>query len=244
MVLSQRPATPGMRSIIVAPTYNEIENLAEFLTQVRQAAPGIHVLVADDNSPDGTGELADEFAARYPGEVFVLHRESKEGLGRAYLAGFREAIARGYDYIVQMDVDLSHDPGYLPRMFERIERCDLVLGSRYTRGVNVVNWDLKRLILSKLANRYTQIVTGLATTDATGGFKCWRRETLEGIDLDGIHSNGYVFQIEMTYRAVKKGYRVEELPIIFYERNMGRSKMNTRIIVEALWRVWKIRFHL
>ena len=233
-----------MRSIIVAPTYNEIENLAEFFAKVRQAMPGIHVLIVDDNSPDGTGDLADELVASHPGEAFVLHRDAKQGLGRAYLAGFREAIARGYDYIVQMDVDLSHDPAYLPEMFERIEHCDLVLGSRYTRGVNVVNWDLKRLILSKMANRYTQIVTGLATTDATGGFKCWRRETLEGIDLDGIHSNGYVFQIEMTYRAVKKGYRVEELPIIFYERNMGRSKMNTRIIAEALWRVWKIRFHL
>jgi len=233
-----------MPSIIVAPTYNEVENLAEFLAKVREAVPGIHVLIVDDNSPDGTGDLAGKFARESPETISVLHREGKQGLGRAYVAGFQTAIERGYDFIVQMDVDLSHDPAYLPEMLRRIEHCDLVLGSRYVRGVNVVNWDLKRLILSKMANRYTQIVTGLSNTDATGGFKCWRRETLEAIGLDGIYSNGYVFQIEMTYRAVKKGFRVEEFPIIFYERNLGRSKMHPRIILEALWRVWVMRFHI
>ncbi len=231
-----------MKTVVVTPTYNERGNIKEFVARVRQAVPGIHILIVDDNSPDGTGRIADRLAELHPGEVHVLHRERKQGLGRAYVAGFERALASGYDILVQMDADLSHDPAFLPAMLRRIENCDLVLGSRYTRGVAVVNWDLKRLILSKSANRYVQIVAGIPATDATGGFKCWRRETLEAIGLSEVFSNGYMFQIEMTTKAIKMGFRVEEEPIVFYERNLGRSKMDLPIICEALWRVWKLRF--
>jgi dolichol-phosphate mannosyltransferase len=230
-----------MRSIVVTPTYNERENIEEFVQRVRHHAPGTHILIVDDSSPDGTGEVADGFTRQYPDEVFVLHRAEKQGLGRAYVAGFRQVIERGYEIIAQMDADLSHDPVYLPAMLEKIAECDLVLGSRYTRGINVVNWDLKRLILSKAANRYVQLVTGMAATDATGGFKCWRREALSSIGLNSIVSNGYVFQVETTFRAMQGGFRVQEIPIIFYERNLGKSKMDLRIIFEALWNVWKLR---
>jgi len=231
-----------MKTVVVTPTYNERGNIEEFVTRVRQAVPGIHILIVDDNSPDGTGRIADHLAELHPGEIRVLHRERKQGLGRAYVAGFELALASGYDILVQMDADLSHDPSFLPAMLRRIENCDLVLGSRYTRGVAVVNWDLKRLILSKSANRYVRIVAGIPATDATGGFKCWRRETLEAIGLSDVFSNGYMFQIEMTTKAIKMGFRVEEEPIVFYERNLGRSKMDLLIICEALWSVWKLRF--
>lgn len=230
-----------MRAIVVTPTYNESENIEEFISQLRKAAPDVHVLIVDDNSPDGTGEIADRLSREFPEQITVLHRERKEGLGRAYIAGFRYVMDKGYDVIIQMDADLSHDPVYVPKMLERIRNCDVVLGSRYTKGINVVNWDLKRLILSKTANRYVQIVTGIKATDATGGFKCWRREALEAISLADVLSNGYVFQIEMTCKAIWKGLRVEEEPIIFYERNLGASKMEFRIISEALWRVWSLR---
>lgn len=230
-----------MRTVVVTPTYNERENLEEFVARLRESAPGAHLLVVDDNSPDGTGELADELSRRYPGEIAVLHRARKEGLGRAYVAGFRHALAAPYDVIVQMDADLSHDPRYVPSMLERIERADLVLGSRYVRGIAVVHWDFKRLILSKMATRYVQLVTGMPFTDATGGFKCWRREALEAIDLDGLFSNGYLFQIETTYKAWRRGLRIVEVPIIFYERNLGRSKMDMRIILEAVWGVLRLR---
>lgn len=230
-----------MRTVVVTPTYNERENLGEFVARLRESAPGAHLLVVDDNSPDGTGELADELSRRYPGEIAVLHRARKEGLGRAYVAGFRHALAGPYDVIVQMDADLSHDPHYVPSMLERIERADLVLGSRYVRGIAVVHWDFKRLILSKMATRYVQLVTGMPFTDATGGFKCWRREALEAIDLDGLFSNGYLFQIETTYKAWRRGLRIVEVPIIFYERNLGRSKMDMRIILEAVWGVLRLR---
>ena len=230
-----------MRGIVVTPTYNEHENIEELVAKVRQHAPGLHILIVDDNSPDGTGGIADRLVAEHPGDVFVLHRERKEGLGRAYVAGFREALSRGYEVIVQMDADLSHDPSFLPTMLEKIEECDLVLGSRYVRGINVVNWDFKRLILSKMASRYVRIITGMPCSDATGGFKCWRRATLEAVGLDRIFSNGYVFQVETTYKVHRQGARIEEVPIIFYERNLGRSKMDLRVILEALWGVWRIR---
>jgi dolichol-phosphate mannosyltransferase len=230
-----------LRVVIVTPTYNERDNIEEFVRRVRQAVPGAHILIVDDNSPDGTGEVAERLAQQHPGQVMALHRERKEGLGRAYVAGFRSVLDEGYDIIVQMDADLSHDPAFLPEMLERIEHFDLVLGSRYVRGINVVNWDFKRLILSKLASRYVRLITGLPATDATGGFKCWRRETLEAIELGDIFSNGYVFQVETTFMAHRKGMRIGEQPIIFYERNLGRSKMDLRIILEALWGVWKIR---
>lgn len=230
-----------MPPIIVTPTYNERRNIEELVTKVRQAVPGARILVVDDNSPDGTGEIADRLAGAHPGEVFVLHRPRKEGLGRAYVAGFRWALEKGYDPIIQMDADLSHDPVYLPAMLERIQHCDLVLGSRYTRGINVVNWDFKRLILSKMASRYVRIITGMPFTDATGGFKCWRRRALESISLDDVFSNGYLFQIEMTYKAYRRRLRIEEIPIIFYERNLGDSKMDLPVIVEALWGVIRLR---
>lgn len=231
-----------MRTIVVSPTYNERENIEEFVSSVRRAVPGVHILIVDDNSPDGTGEIADRLAGRYPGEMFVLHRERKQGLGRAYVAGFQRALEEGYELVVQMDADLSHDPSLLPAMLEEIRSCDLVLGSRYLHGIAVVNWDFKRLILSKLATRYVQVVTGMRCTDATGGFKCWRRETLEAVDLEQVFSNGYVFQVEMTYKALQQGFRMVEVPIVFYERKLGRSKMDAGIIVEALWGVWRLRF--
>lgn len=230
-----------MRTVVVSPTYNERENLEEFVARLRESASGAHLLVVDDNSPGGTGELADESSRRYPGEIAVLHRTRKEGLGRAYVAGFRHALAAPHDVVVQMDADLSHGPRYVPSMLERIERADLVLGSRYVRGIAVVHWDFKRLILSKMATRYVQLVTRMPFTDATGGFKCWRREALEAIDLDGLFSNGYLFQIETTYKAWRRGLRIVEVPIIFYERNLGRSKMDMRIILEAVWGVLRLR---
>jgi dolichol-phosphate mannosyltransferase len=231
-----------VQSIVVTPTYNESENIAEFVRRVRQSVPGLHILIVDDNSPDGTGDIGDGLAREHPGEVFMLHRERKLGLGRAYVAGFGHVLEKGYDIVVQMDADLSHDPSSLPVMLERIQHCDLVLGSRYMHGIAVVNWDFKRLMLSRMATRYVRLITGMRCTDATGGFKCWRRRTLEAIDLDDVFSNGYVFQVEMTYKAFQKGFRVAEVPIVFYERNLGKSKMDSRIILEALWGVWKLRF--
>ena len=232
-----------MKAIVVVPTYNERENIENVITSV-QAQPGnIDVLVVDDNSPDGTGDLAEEIATRTPGKVSVLHRNRKEGLGPAYLAGFQHVLAQmDHDLIMQMDADLSHDPAYLPRFVKAAESYDLILGSRYVKGISVVNWDFKRLLLSKTASRYVRFVTGLPYTDLTGGFKCWRRKTLEGIGLRHVSARGYIFQTEMTYRAYRKGFRVGEIPIIFYERNLGRSKISGPIIVEALFRVGLLRF--
>jgi dolichol-phosphate mannosyltransferase len=232
-----------MKSIVVVPTYNERENI-ENLVRLLRAQPGnTDVLVVDDHSPDGTGDVAEKLAADWPGNVFVLHRNRKEGLGPAYVAGFQHILAQtDHDLIMQMDADLSHDPAYLPAFVEAAADYDLVLGSRYTKGISVVNWDFKRLILSKTASRYVRIVTGLPFTDLTGGFKCWRRRTLELIRLGEVSARGYVFQTEMTYRAYKMGFRVGEIPIIFYERNLGRSKISGRIIIEALLRVGLLRF--
>lgn len=232
-----------MKAIVVVPTYNERENIENLIASV-QAQPGnIDVLVVDDNSPDGTGDLAEEIAARNPGKVSVLHRNRKEGLGPAYLAGFQHVLAQmDHDLIMQMDADLSHDPAYLPKFVKAAESYDLILGSRYVKGISVVNWDFKRLLLSKTASRYVRLVTGLPYTDLTGGFKCWRRKTLEGIGLRHVSARGYIFQTEMTYRAYRKGFRVGEIPIIFYERNLGRSKISGPIIVEALFRVGLLRF--
>jgi dolichol-phosphate mannosyltransferase len=230
-----------MRAVVVVPTYNERESLPLFVEKLRQSAGGVDVLIVDDNSPDGTGQLAEELSRQSGGRMQVLHRERKEGLGRAYVAGFRRALDMGYDIILQMDADLSHDPCYIPAFLERIRDCDLVLGSRYVQGICVVNWDFKRLLLSKGATRYVQIITGMPFTDATGGFKCWRADALRSIGLENVFSNGYLFQVEMTYRAFRKGRRIAEIPIIFYERNLGRSKMHWRIIWEALWGVIRLR---
>jgi dolichol-phosphate mannosyltransferase len=230
-----------MRAIVVVPTYNERENLRQLVEKIQEHAASLDILIVDDNSPDGTGDLAEQIGRELPQKLFVLHREKKEGLGRAYVAGFSHALRMDYEVILQMDADLSHDPSYLPQFLDRIGDYDLVLGSRYVHGINVVNWDFKRLILSKMATKYVQLITGMPFTDATGGFKCWRRRTLEAVGLDEVFSNGYLFQIEMTYKTFRRGLKVGEVPIIFFERNLGRSKMSWNIIWEALWGVLKLR---
>lgn len=231
-----------MRCLVVVPTYNEHDNLQGIVASIFEHAPAVHILVVDDNSPDGTGELADELSRAQPDRVFVLHRAGKEGLGKAYIDGFKYALARDYDLIIQMDADFSHDPKYLPIFFEAIQTNDLVIGSRYVNGISVVNWDLKRLILSKAASFYVRLITRMPIADTTAGFKCWRREALEAVDLDRVVSNGYVFLAEMTYRAFRKGMRIKEVPIVFVERRLGRSKMSGNIMVEGLWNVLRIRF--
>ena len=233
-----RPAAE--RALVVIPTYNERINLPLIVPQILQQDPRLEVLVVDDNSPDGTGKLADELAAANP-RSHVRHRPGKAGLGKAYLAGFRWALNQGYDLVFEMDADFSHDPKFLPDFLRAIEHADLVLGSRYAAGVNVINWPISRLLLSLGANQYARWVTGLPLSDCTGGFKCFRRKVLEAIDLDRVRSNGYSFQIEMSFRAWKKGFRLLEIPIVFTDRVEGQSKMNKRIVREAIWMVWWLR---
>lgn len=230
------------RTLVIIPTYDERENLPRLLPAVLDQDPGIEVLVVDDASPDGTGALAEEFAAENP-RVHVLHREGKLGLGTAYIAGFHWGIERNYDFIMEMDADFSHDPAHLPTFLDAIQNFDVVLGSRYLHGrVTVVNWPIARLLLSFFANVYARWVTGLPLADATGGFKCFRTEVLRAIELDRVESNGYAFQIEMSFRAWKKGYRLGEIPIMFVDRDVGESKMSGHIVREAVWRVWRLRF--
>ena len=229
------------QGIVVLPTYNERDSLPLVIARIRDIVPGLHILVVDDNSPDGTGVLADEIAAAHPGIVFTLHRACKAGLGAAYAAGFQYAIERGYDVILQMDADLSHRPEYLPEFLTAIQQCDVVIGSRYVNGINVVGWDFRRLLLSKLASLYVRVIAGLPVTDATGGFKCWRRRALIAVDLASVFSNGYLFQIETTYKAFRSGCAIQECPIVFYERSLGRSKLDRRIIVEAVFGVIRLR---
>jgi dolichol-phosphate mannosyltransferase len=230
-----------MRSIVIVPTYNERANLQELVDKIRQYAPDLHVLIVDDNSPDGTGTLADELHQKHPDRISVLHREKKEGLGKAYVDGFRQVLKQDYECILQMDADLSHDPAHLPRFLEQIQNHDLVVGSRYLQGISVVNWDLKRLIMSKLATNYVRFVTRMPFTDTTSGFKCWRREALEAIDFETTFSSGYVFLVEMKYKAFRKGFRVTEVPIIFVERKSGNSKLDWGVIREAIWGVLRLR---
>ena len=224
------------RALVCVPTYNEAENLPRIVPAILAQDPRLDVLVIDDGSPDGTGQLADGMAAAEP-RIHVLHRTAKEGLGKAYLAGFRWALAHDYAYIFEMDADFSHDPKYLPEFLRAIAEADLVLGSRYARGVNVINWPMSRLLLSFFANKYVRWVTRLPLTDATGGFKCFRRQVLEAIDLDDVRSNGYAFQIEMSFRAWRRKFRLREIPIVFVDRLEGQSKMNKRIVREAIWMV-------
>jgi dolichol-phosphate mannosyltransferase len=231
-----------VNAIVVIPTYNERQNIPVLVAGIQKAVPELHILVVDDNSPDGTGQAVLDLAAGQNGKISLLSRPSKDGLAQAYSAGFKEVLRRGYDLILQMDADLSHDPVYLSEFLQQIASFDLLLGSRYMRGVNVVNWDFKRLILSKMASVYVRWVTRMPFSDLTGGFKCWKRETLEKIDLDQIFSNGYLFQIEMTWKAYRKGARIGEIPIIFYEREIGRSKINSKIILEAIWGVLTLPF--
>jgi dolichol-phosphate mannosyltransferase len=233
--------TPVMNSLVVVPTYNEVDNLPGIVESILEHAPQTHILIVDDNSPDGTGALADQLSQARPEQVFVLHRARKEGLGQAYVEGFGFALERGYGVIVQMDADFSHDPKYLPAFFEAIETNDLVIGSRYVNGISVVNWDLKRLILSKAASFYVRLITRMPIADTTTGFKCWRREALEAIGLDQLFSNGYVFLAEMSYRAYRKGMRIKEVPIIFVERRLGRSKMSGGIMIEGVLSVLRMR---
>jgi dolichol-phosphate mannosyltransferase len=228
------------RSLIIFPTYNEKENIEKIVRAVLTKDPGINVLIVDDNSPDGTGEIADRLAVENP-RIYVEHRTNKAGLGTAYIHGFRWALENNFDYIFEMDADFSHSPDYLPDFLEAIKDNDLVLGSRYISGVNVINWPMSRLMLSYFANVYSRLVTGIPIRDATGGFKCFRRVVLEAINLDAVKSNGYTFQIEITMRAYVKKFRIKEIPIIFTDREHGTSKMSKKIVREAIWMVWWLR---
>ena len=230
----------GDKVLIIIPTYNERQNIALLLPQVRASVPAAHVLVVDDSSPDGTSQCVKEMARSMAG-VFVLDRPKKEGLGRAYIGGFAWALARGYEYIFEMDADFSHDPKYLPDFLAAIAENDLVIGSRYISGVNVVNWPMSRLLLSYFGNVGARLVSGIPIRDCTGGFKCFRRGVLESIRLDRIGSSGYSFQVEMNYHVWRKGYRIREIPIVFTDRRRGESKMSTKIVREALVLLWKLR---
>lgn len=230
-----------MKALVVVPTYNERENIGELIPLILETDERFDVLVVDDASPDGTGEIADQLARTVP-RVHVIHREGKLGLGSAYRTGFRYALERDYDLVFEMDADFSHDPGSLPEFLRAIEDVDLVIGSRYVNGVTVVNWPMGRLLLSYMANRYTRLITGLPLSDSTAGFKCFRRRVLEAIDLDRVRSDGYSFQIEMNFKTWKKGFRIREIPIVFSDRRVGISKMSRPIIREAALMVWRLRF--
>jgi len=229
-----------LKAMVVVPTYNERDNIERLVADILAQDEGIEVLVVDDDSPDGTGEIVDRMAAGNP-RLHALHRPGKLGLGSAYCDGFRLALDKGAEYIVEMDADFSHDPAMLPVFFERMKDFDLVIGSRYLNGVSVVNWPLRRLMLSYFANVYTRFITGLKISDCTGGFKCFRRTVLESIDLSRIKSDGYSFQIEMNYRCVENGFRIGEIPIIFVDRHAGSSKMSRKIVREAVFIVWKLK---
>lgn len=229
------------RALVIIPTYNEAANIGQLIPKVLEQDPRIEVLVVDDNSPDGTGDLVEALSRSDP-RVHLLRRPAKGGLGTAYIAGFRWALERNYDYIFEMDADFSHDPKHLPEFLRAIQDADLVLGSRYLKGrVTVVNWPMGRLLLSYFANVYARRVTGLKVFDATGGFKCFRRKVLEKIDLNSVRSNGYAFQIEMSFRAARLGFRIVEIPIVFVDRTDGTSKMSGAIVREAIWMVWWLR---
>lgn len=229
------------RALVIVPTYNEAANIGQLIPRVLEQDSRIEVLVVDDNSPDGTADLVEAIARTEP-RVHLLRRPGKTGLGTAYLTGFRWALDRGYDYIFEMDADLSHDPKHLADFLAAIQNADLVLGSRYLRGrVTVVNWPMGRLLLSYFANVYARLVTGLKVFDTTSGFKCFRRRVLESIDLSSVRSNGYAFQIEMTFRAARLGFRIVEIPIVFVDRTDGTSKMSGAIVREAIWMVWWLR---
>jgi dolichol-phosphate mannosyltransferase len=233
----------GEKTVIVIPTYNEAGNLPLMAAELwALAIAGLEVLVVDDDSPDGTGEVADDLVARRPGEMHVLHRQDRRGLGTAYIEGFSWALDAGAELVIQMDADFSHSPLYIPRMLEEIQSCDVVVGSRYVGGGELdERWGLGRYLLSWWANSvYTRLILGTQTKDATAGFKCWRADTLRGIGLDRIHSNGYIFQVEMSYVAEKLGYRIVEIPIFFEDRRIGHSKMTAPVKFEAAWRVWEV----
>ncbi len=226
-------------TLIIVPTYNERENLPRIVQRLLSLPVNVDLLVVDGNSSDGTGKMADELGAKHP-EIHVLHESKKSGLGRAYLAGFKWALGRQYEFIFEMDGDISHNPDDIPMFLAaaKDQSADLVLGSRYTGGVRVLNWPLKRLLLSRLAGVYVWLITGMPFTDPTGGYKCFRRRALQALDLDAVKSDGYSFQIEMTHRLWRDGFRIIEVPITFTERIEGHSKLTRHIIFEAFWMVW------
>ena len=229
-----------MKTLIIIPTYNELENLPRLLPEVLSKEEEIHILIVDDNSPDGTAAFV-ESQMKNNNRIYLIKRPSKQGLGTAYIAGFKFAIQNGYDFVFEMDADFSHDPKEIPRFLDEIKNSDVILGSRYINGVNVINWPMRRLLLSSFANLYTRFITGMPVHDATGGYKCFRRKVLEAINLEKVTSNGYAFQIEMSFKAWKKGFKLKEIPIIFVDRVKGKSKMSRKIVREAVTMVWKLR---
>lgn len=229
-----------MKTLIIIPTYNELENLPRLLPEVLSKDESIDVLIVDDNSPDGTAAFVED-QMMTNNRIHLIKRPSKQGLGTAYIAGFKFALKNGYDFVFEMDADFSHDPKEIPRFLDEIKNADVVLGSRYINGVNVINWPMRRLLLSSFANFYTRSITGMPVHDATGGYKCFRIKVLQAIDLDKVKSNGYAFQIEMSFKAWKKGFKVKEIPIIFVDRVKGKSKMSKKIVREAVTMVWKLR---
>jgi dolichol-phosphate mannosyltransferase len=236
-----------LRALLIIPTYNERDNITRMITSVfeqQKNCPDVelNILVVDDNSPDGTGAAVKALQAGGRKHVHILERAGKMGLGTAYVAGFKYGLGEGYDYIFEMDADFSHDPNEIPAFLHEIKTYDLVIGSRYITGANVANWPLSRLLLSYYANLYARVITGIKVRDATGGFKCFRRKVLEAIDLDDIQSNGYAFQIEMNFRAWRKGFSIKEIPIVFVDRHAGTSKMSKAIVREAIGMVWKLKF--
>jgi len=228
------------RALVIIPTYNEAENIARLIPKILEQDRSFEVLVVDDNSPDGTGTAVKKIMKRN-GKVHLIERPEKMGLGTAYVTGFRYALKEGFDFMFEMDADFSHSPSALKTLYAQAQQCDLVIGSRYVSGVNVVNWPMRRLFLSYSANLYTRMVTGMPVKDATSGFKCYRRKVLENIDLAAIRSNGYAFQIETNFLAWKRGFRVCETPIVFVDRRAGVSKMSRNIVSEAAWMVWKLK---
>jgi len=229
-----------MKTLIVTPTYNESKNIESLITSLNKLDPNYHILVIDDNSPDYTAKIVIQLQKKYK-NLYLANRSEKQGLGTAYCYGFKWALERDYDYIVQIDADLSHNPKDVPRMVELLNEYDLVIGSRYCDGISVVRWPLRRLILSYFANSYSRFITGVKLTDLTAGFKAWRREVLENINLDNIRSQGYAFQIEMNFHAERKGYKIYEHPILFIDRTIGESKMSRSIMIETAWMVWQFR---
>ena len=230
-----------MKSIVIIPTYNEIQNIQKLIPVLLESYPELDILIVDDNSPDGTAAQVEKMS-QSNSRIKLIKRSGKMGLGTAYVAGFKYMLSNGYDCAVQMDADYSHDPKEIKRFLEEINKYDLIIGSRYIFGVRVINWPIRRLLLSYSANLYTRIITGMPVKDGTGGFKCFRRKVLESINLDAIHSNGYSFQIEMNYKAWKKGFKLVEIPITFVDRVEGTSKMSKKIVREAVFMVWKLRF--
>ena len=230
-----------MKALLIIPTYNEIKNIDRIIRTVLSKAADLEVLVMDDNSPDGTADVVKALMQTEP-RLHIIERPGKMGLGSAYVAGFKYALEKGYEFILEMDADFSHNPDDVPRLLEAAQKYDLVIGSRYSNGVNIVNWPFRRLLISYFASKYVRIITGMPIKDPTGGFKCFRRKVLEAIDLDKILSDGYAFQIEMNFKAWTKGFHVKEIPIVFTERTEGESKMSKNIVWEAVWMVWFLQF--